>query len=167
VDSLKNSITLAVLAVLLVSAGAWFLLISPKQDQAAATRGQVAEQESTNQALATEIQVLAAKAAKLPEKRAALDEVTAKIPTGPDLPTLVRALTAAAAASGVELVSVTPGAPGALALAPRWPRWPPPPLTLPRLTARRPMQPRLRPPLIPRLPWPRPSPQLRPPRPGS
>lgn len=116
-DALKKSIALTVLAVLLVSAGAWFLLISPKHDEAAATEAQVAEQQGTNQALALELAVLKDKAAELPAKRAALDEVTAKIPTGPDLPTLVRAVTAAAAASGVELVSVTPGAPAAPALA--------------------------------------------------
>jgi Tfp pilus assembly protein PilO len=112
-NPLKKSITLTVLAVLVMAAGAWFLLISPEHDEAAATQRQVADQRSTNQALATELEVLKDKAAQLPEKRAALDEVTAKIPTGPHLPTLVRALTAAAASSGVELVSVTPGPPAA------------------------------------------------------
>lgn len=115
-DKLKQSITLTVLAVLLLATGSWFLLISPKHDEAAATQQQVADQRSTNQALETELEVLKDKAAQLPEKRAALDEITAKIPTGPDLPTLVRALTAAASASGVDLVSVTPGAPAAPAV---------------------------------------------------
>jgi Tfp pilus assembly protein PilO len=112
-DTLKKSITVTVVGVLIMSAAAWFLLIAPKHDEAAATEQLVAEQRTTNQALATELEVLEDKAAQLPTKRAALDEVTAKIPTGPDLPTLVRALTAAAESSGVELVSVTPGAPAA------------------------------------------------------
>ena len=112
-DKLKKSITVTGLLVLLMAVGAWFLLISPKHDEAAATQQQVAEQRSANQVLTTELEVLEKKAEELPEKRAALDEVTAKIPTGPDLPTLVRALTAAAKESGVDLVSVAPGAPAA------------------------------------------------------
>lgn len=110
-DKLKKWITLTVLGVVVIAAAGWFLLISPQREAAAVTNEQIAVQRTNNQALATELEVLKAKAEELPEKRAALDAVTAKIPTGADLPALVRALTAAAASSGVDLVSVTPGAP--------------------------------------------------------
>jgi Tfp pilus assembly protein PilO len=112
-DKLKQWLLFTALGVVAVVAASWFLLISPKHQDASATRDEVAAQRTTNQALTVELEVLQAKAAELPQKRAALEQVTAKIPTGPDLPTLVRALTAAAASSGVQLISVTPGAPAA------------------------------------------------------
>ena len=112
-DKLKQWLLFTALGVVAVVAASWFLLISPKHQDASATRDEVAAQRTTNQALTVELEVLQAKAAELPQKRAALEQVTAKIPTGPDLPTLVRALTAAAASSGVQLMSVTPGAPAA------------------------------------------------------
>ena len=112
-DKLKQWVVFTVLGVVAIVAGSWFLLVSPKHEEAGVTRDEVAAQRTANQALEVELEVLQAKAAELPQKRAALEAVTAKIPTGPDLPTLVRALTAAAESSGVQLVSVTPGAPAA------------------------------------------------------
>ena len=112
-DKLKQWVVFTALGVVAVVAGSWFLLVSPKHADAAATRDEVAAQQTANEALEVELKVLEDKAAELPAKRAALEAVTAKIPTGSDLPALVRALTAAADAADVQLVSVTPGAPAA------------------------------------------------------
>ena len=110
-DKVKQWIALTVLGALVLLAGGWFLLVSPKKDEATALREQAASQTSTNQTLALQLEVLKAQAAELPKKQADLAKVAAKIPTNPALPALVRALTAAGTTAGVELVSVTPGAP--------------------------------------------------------
>jgi Tfp pilus assembly protein PilO len=118
-DKLKQWVTLAVLASVVLLAAGWFLLISPKNGEANELRTQAASQVSANAALETQLSVLRAQAKDLPKKQAELAEVAAKIPDNPSLPALIRALTAASTSSGVEFVSVTPGQPVApVAVAP-------------------------------------------------
>ena len=116
-ETLKQWIALSVLAALAVVAGGWFLVISPKRSEAAEVRTQVAGQLSSNDVLATQIEVLKAKSRDLPAEQARLARVAAKIPENPGLPNYVRSLLDASAATGVELVSITPGQP-VLAAAP-------------------------------------------------
>ncbi len=118
-NKLKQWVTLAVLASVVLLAAGWFLLISPKKGEANDLRTQAASQVSANAALETQLSVLRAQAKDLPKKQAELAEVAAKIPDNPSLPALIRALTAASTSSGVEFVSVTPGQPVApVAVAP-------------------------------------------------
>ncbi|CAA9362483.1 MAG: hypothetical protein AVDCRST_MAG16-3183, partial [uncultured Frankineae bacterium] len=109
-DKVKQWVALAAAAALVLGAAGWFLLISPKRGEASELRDRHAAQELSNQQAATQLAALKTKAEQLPRKRAALAAVAAKVPTGPALPALVRALTAAARSAGVELVSVAPGA---------------------------------------------------------
>jgi hypothetical protein len=111
VDKAKQWIVLAVLAGLVVLAGGWFLAVAPTRGEAAELREQAALQESTNAQLTTSLEVLRGKAEKLPEKKAELAAAARRIPDGPALPDLLRALSAAASSAGVELTSVTPSAP--------------------------------------------------------
>lgn len=110
-DKLRQWVALTLVAALVVLTGGWLLLVSPQRTQAAELRDQAAVQQSTNAQLATQLEVLRAKAEGLPRQEADLAEIAARIPDGPDLPHLLRALAAAGRSAGAEVVAVTPGAP--------------------------------------------------------
>ena len=116
-DRLKQWLALSLVALLAILAGGWFLLIAPERSEAEELRVQADAAQVANEQLETQLEVLRTKAEQLPAKRAELAEVAEKVPTGPSLPVLVRALTAAARDAGVDLTAVTPGAPLALAAA--------------------------------------------------
>src|SRR4051794_12355800 len=117
-DKLKQYVIFTVLGCLLVLAGGYFLLVSPKRSSAADLRTQAATQTTTNQQLEGQLEVLKAQAKELPKQQAKLAAVAAKIPDNPALPAMVRALTTASTSAGVELVSMTPGTPLAVTAAP-------------------------------------------------
>jgi Tfp pilus assembly protein PilO len=110
-DKLKQWVALTVVACLAIVAAGWFLLVAPKRSEAADLRAQAEEQVAANAKLNGQLQVLKAQAKDLPKEQAKLAAVTAKIPSDPALPSLVRSLLEAAERAGVELVSITPGAP--------------------------------------------------------
>ena len=116
-DKLKQYVLLTVLGAVVIMAAGWFLLVSPKKDEAAVLEAQAAEQVSANALLRTQLEVLQAQAKDLPAKQADLARVAAKIPDNPSLPALIRAVTAASVKAGVDFVSVTPAAPVAVAAA--------------------------------------------------
>lgn len=103
------SVLTGVLVVAVLAAG-WFLLISPKRAEAADLRQQAADQQQATRVLKNKLAVLQEQAKELPKKQAELAAVTAKLPSDPAQPALLRALAAAADAAGVDLVSVTPSA---------------------------------------------------------
>lgn len=110
-QSTKQWVALAVLASLVVLTGGWYLLVAPTRSEAAELREQASLQEAANAQLETSLEVLRDRSERLPEKRAELAEAAVRIPAGPALPELLRALEGAAASAGVELSSVTPTAP--------------------------------------------------------
>lgn len=110
-DKLKQWVTLTGVLALGIVAVSWFLLVSPKRDEAAEVRAQAAQQVSANAMLRTQIEVLKAQAKELPREQASLAAVAAKIPDNPALPGLVRSLLEISGTADVELVSITPGAP--------------------------------------------------------
>jgi Tfp pilus assembly protein PilO len=114
-DKLKQWVALTVVACLAIVAAGWFLLVAPKRSEAADLRAQAEEQVAANAKLHGDLQVLKAQAKDLPKEQAKLAAVTAKIPSDPALPGLVRSLLEAADGAGVELVSITPGAPAVIA----------------------------------------------------
>jgi Tfp pilus assembly protein PilO len=101
--------------VLLLVAG-WFLLISPKQSEAADLRDQTVNQLAANDQTRLRIARLRAQAAELPAQRALLASIQRQLPNTPALPTLIRDLTAAARAGNVRLVSLAPATPVAMQL---------------------------------------------------
>ncbi|MCU1590207.1 MAG: hypothetical protein JWP11_1463 [Frankiales bacterium] len=117
-DKLKQYVVFTVLGCLVVLAGGYFLLVSPKRSDAADLRTKAAGVVSDNANLSNQLAVLKSQAKELPKKQAELAAVAAKIPDNPALPALIRALTTAGVATGIELVSVTPGAPVATAAGP-------------------------------------------------
>jgi type IV pilus assembly protein PilO len=110
-DKLRQFIALTVVGAIVLAAGGWFLLISPKRSEAADLKAQAATQEATNGGLRTQITMLKAQAKALPAKQAQLAAVAAKIPGNPALPELIKALGDAAEEANVELVSISPTAP--------------------------------------------------------
>lgn len=117
-DKLRQWIAVTVVLVIAIAAAGWFLLISPKKQEAQDIRTQAAAQVAANQGLRLELATLKAQAKALPQQQAKLAAVAAKIPDNPALPSLIRALTAAAADAGVELLSLSPTKPAAVAAAP-------------------------------------------------
>jgi Tfp pilus assembly protein PilO len=116
VDKLKQWVALTVLLVLVILAGGWFLLVSPKKSEADEIKAQVATQQTANSALRTQLSVLRSQAKALPREQAKLAAVAAKIPDNPALPALIRALTRAADESGVELSTLAPTPPAVVAV---------------------------------------------------
>ena len=110
-DKLKQWVGLALVAVLVIAAGGWFLLISPKRSEAADLDTQAGAQLSGNAVLQTQLSMLKAQAKDLPRQQAKIAAVAAKIPENPALPSLVRALDKAALDADVELISIAPSVP--------------------------------------------------------
>jgi Tfp pilus assembly protein PilO len=92
-------------------AGGYFLLVSPKANEAAAIREEAETQVTANKKLANDIAQLKQQAKDLPKKQAELAQFARQIPPNPALPQLIRSLTDAADNAGVELASVAPGEP--------------------------------------------------------
>ena len=108
--------TAVLVAALLI--GSWFLLVSPKKAAAADLTTQTDAQIAANAQLETQISVLKAQSKDLPEMQAKLARLETKIPSDPQLPTLIRQLSEAADQAGVNLVSLTPSAPAVVGVTP-------------------------------------------------
>ncbi len=95
----------------LISIGAWFLLISPQRTQAAELRTQTEAQLQKNQQIKAETARLAEQNRTLPERKLELARIQEQFPNAPQLPALVRVLNDHAVKAGVELKSLSPSAP--------------------------------------------------------
>lgn len=93
----------------------WFLLVSPQRSHASDLKTQAASQQSANSTLQTQVSQLEAQKKGLPAQQRLLNQIAAKVPASPELPTLIRQLTAAAKSSGVDLQSLAPAAPSVVA----------------------------------------------------
>jgi len=102
---------LTALAAVAILAGGYFLLVSPQSSKASSLRKDAAAQETTNQSLQSQINLLNQQKKLLPAKEAVLAKFAGKIPPNPGLPALIRSLSDAADRSGVLLVSLTPSSP--------------------------------------------------------
>lgn len=100
---------LTAVAVLVVFAAGWFLMVKPQQSKSASLRSEAATQQQENQVLQTQIDALNAEQKNLPEQQRALQKFNTQVPADAAEPTIIRQLSAAAAGAGVNLVSMTPG----------------------------------------------------------
>jgi Tfp pilus assembly protein PilO len=96
-------------AVLVVFAAGWFLLVKPQRSHASDLRSQTLTQQQQNQQLLSQISALQAEEKSLPAQQAALQKFGTEVPDNPAEPTLIRQLSASANGSNVDLVSITPG----------------------------------------------------------
>ncbi|MGB9378606.1 MAG: hypothetical protein WCB04_13965 [Mycobacteriales bacterium] len=101
----------AAVAIVLILAAGWFLLVSPQRAKAADLRHQEATEQAAAQALRTDLAVLTAQEKRLPIKLAQLAKFSRQIPKDAALPSMVRSLQQAATSAGVSLVSIAPAVP--------------------------------------------------------
>jgi Tfp pilus assembly protein PilO len=101
---------LTAVAVLVVFAAGWFLMVKPQQTKSSSLRSEAASQVESNQVLQTQIDALDAEQKNLPQQQRALQRFTTQVPNDAAEPTIIRQLQAAASGAGVNLVSLTPGA---------------------------------------------------------
>ncbi len=99
------------LVMVAVLAAGWFLLVSPKNGEAAELREQTVGQDQANGLLQSRLKQLKEQHKQLPAKRKELRLLGRQIPDEPGLPTLIRQLTADAKSAGVDLKSITPADP--------------------------------------------------------
>lgn len=100
----------AILAMIGIVAGGWFLGVQPQLDSAAAANDQragIARLNSVNEAALRKLQADDAKKGELQERLAAL---AASVPSQPDLPEFYAAADAVATANNVVLANVATGA---------------------------------------------------------
>jgi len=102
-----------VVACLLLLAAGFFLLVKPKKSQIQTINAQTASEQSSNATLKSQIAMLQQQQAGLVGKQVVLREVAQRIPSDPEVPSLIRQLTQIETGTGVDVVSITPGAPTA------------------------------------------------------
>ncbi|HEU0132833.1 MAG TPA: type 4a pilus biogenesis protein PilO [Mycobacteriales bacterium] len=104
---------------LAVLAAGYFLLVSPKSNEASALRDDVETQLQANTKLKSQIAMLNKQKKDLPRLQAELEKFASRIPADdPGLPAFVRSLSDAAENAGAELVGVSPASPVRVQAAP-------------------------------------------------
>jgi|SRR5450631_490291 len=106
-----------VVAVIAIVAAGWFLAVAPQKQKVTSLASQAATQEQSNSKLRTNLAVLTSQMQAVPSEQADVAAIAQRIPSEPNIPNYVRALTAAAQQAGVELVSIAPSAPQAVTIA--------------------------------------------------
>jgi Tfp pilus assembly protein PilO len=120
--SVRSTSLLALLGMVAILAGGWFLLVSPKKASVTEVKDQTSSQQTLNRATNGRIDLLTKQAKDLPKKQAELARLAQQMPSNPALPALIRSLTSAADEAGVQLVGLLPAKPaeqtGTVATAP-------------------------------------------------
>jgi Tfp pilus assembly protein PilO len=109
---------MTVIAVVIVFAGGWLLLVKPQKSQISSVKAQATTQQQSNQVLLQQIAARQGQQKQLPHEQAQLQKLATQVPTVPDEPGLIRNLTASASGAGVNLLSLTPGVATAITVAP-------------------------------------------------
>lgn len=116
-DKLKQTMVIALVAVIVVAAGGWHFLISPQRSSVSSLNAQAAAVVSSNKTIQGQIDQLKSQLADVPGEQLTLAAIAKRLP--PDLheAALLDNLSHAADAANVDLLTVNPGAP-LLATAP-------------------------------------------------
>jgi Tfp pilus assembly protein PilO len=104
-------------AVLLVLAAGWFLLVKPQRTHAATLRASSVSQQQANEQLQSQITALEGEQRNLPHEQAQLQKFATQVPNNSAEPTVIRQLSAAASGSDVDMVTLTPGTAAAVTAA--------------------------------------------------
>jgi Tfp pilus assembly protein PilO len=110
-DKTKQTLVIAVVAVLVVVAGGWYFLISPQRSSVASLNEQTTTVNGANATLKGKIDQLKAQAADLPAQQLALAAIAKRLPPDAQYATLISNLSNAADAANVDLSIITPAAP--------------------------------------------------------
>jgi Tfp pilus assembly protein PilO len=100
-----------VLAAVLLLVVAWFALVSPTRQAAAALDEETLSQQAASDQLRSRISLLKKQSEELPAQEAKLASIQQRMPSDAALPTLIRNLTTVAQEANVIVASVTPGRP--------------------------------------------------------
>jgi Tfp pilus assembly protein PilO len=103
------------IAVIVVLAAGWLLLVKPQKSKVTTLQTQTTAQLQQNQQLLTQISALQAEEKELPQQQQRLQKFSTQVPNDPAEPTLIRQFSTAAHGSGVNLSTISPGAPAAVA----------------------------------------------------
>lgn len=101
----------ALLAVVVIIAGGWFLALSPQNSKVSTLHDQTAQQQDANAKLTSQIALLKKQQSQIPAEQARIAQIKGRIPDTPQMTTYIRTLTSLAAATHVELVSIAPAQP--------------------------------------------------------
>lgn len=108
----RNIIILGAAVIILLIVGYYFLLLSPIWTRYDATAQERSDKEAQLQQLQQEVAQLEEIKDNAPTIERQLLELSKRIPTQPEIPTLVVQIEEIATLSGVTQVSIVPGAPG-------------------------------------------------------
>lgn len=114
----------AALAALVLVAGAWLLLFSPRLDSIAESNESRESAENQNSLLRSQINAMAADFERLDELKAELTALRTQFPTAIELPEFTRGLANLVEATGAKVRSVTVGSSQALTTVPELPAAP-------------------------------------------
>lgn len=114
----NRSVAVAVLIALIATAGWWFALYNPQNEQLAAVELEIDGLLARQQQLRNELTTLQQVQADEEEIRAALERLLGYIPEGTTEPQMVRQLQASADSAGVDISSLTLGDPALMVEAP-------------------------------------------------
>ncbi|MFC6238362.1 type IV pilus inner membrane component PilO [Longivirga aurantiaca] len=101
----------AALASVLVLIAGWFLLVSPQRSSAAEIGTAADDRAAANVVTERQIESLKAQYKNLPELEQQLASIRSRIPSSPNMPSVVRSVSTKAATAGVTLVSLVPSTP--------------------------------------------------------
>jgi Tfp pilus assembly protein PilO len=97
------------IAVLVVLAGGWLLLVKPQRSNISSVKSQASTQLQANQVLQQEIAARQALKSTLASEQAKLQKLSVQVPAVPDEPGVIRQAQSSASGAGVNLLSITPG----------------------------------------------------------
>lgn len=106
------------IAVVVILAAGWMLLVKPQKHKVSGLHDQTATQLQANQLLLTQISALQAEQKELPQQQLVLQKFATEIPDTASEPAIIRALTETAKGAGVDLATITPGSPTLVSSAP-------------------------------------------------
>jgi type IV pilus assembly protein PilO len=108
----RNILILGVLIIVLVVVGYYFLLLGPLLSSLDARAQERSTKESQLASLQQEVAQLEAVRRNAPETERQLLELAKRVPTHPEIPTLILQIEDVADVSGVTQLSIEPGTPG-------------------------------------------------------
>ncbi len=108
----RNILILGLLVIVLLAVGYYFLLLSPLLNRLDERVRERSDKEAQLANLQQEVAQLEAVKRNAPETERQLLELSKRVPTQPEIPTLVVQIEEIARASGVTQLSIQPGTPG-------------------------------------------------------
>jgi type IV pilus assembly protein PilO len=108
----RNILILGLLVIVLLIVGYYFLLLSPLLNRLDERAQERSDKEAQLANLQQEVGQLEAVKRNAPETERQLLELSKRVPTQPEIPTLVVQIEEVARASGVTQLSIEPGTPG-------------------------------------------------------